>query len=87
MRLRLRVPKQATDDSLCPEVKGGTNRANARMAMDCRDLGQSSQRVASLPAFTLRMNQPEAICRDLSKRELFRLSLVLTSGVIYGEDH
>jgi hypothetical protein len=33
------------------------------------------------------LRQPEDICRDLSNEELFRLSLVLTSGVIYGEDH
>src|ERR1700674_1617326 len=33
------------------------------------------------------LRQPEGICRDLSNEDLFRLSLVLTSGVIYGEDH
>jgi hypothetical protein len=33
------------------------------------------------------LRQPEGICRDLSDEELFRLSLVLISGVIYGEDH
>jgi Tol biopolymer transport system component len=33
------------------------------------------------------LRQPEGICRDLSNEELFRPSLVLTSGVIYGEDH
>jgi hypothetical protein len=33
------------------------------------------------------LRQPEGFCRDLSNEELFRRSLVLTSGVIYGEDH